>query len=257
MRNSIILFLLIPILICCKSNKQTDSITLDSNDSICEAKRSRVDSNNVSKVEYLIYWSCDSTWKKIRKVEEKLFDYKGNLLRWVQYGRTGSPIIDESSYEYVKDVKVKKYFKAGPDKMMILYFYGKNGRLEKEVEYVGEIPKTVSRYYFKSDKDTNPFKKIDFDAGDNEPIFIWEYYYDKFGHLVKEDQSDSNGLYESNSYEYNVDGLMIKHLACVNGQDGGVQYYYIYDGQTLVKDSVVIFDSPTKYHLYERLKIEK
>ena len=228
-----------------------------SSDSTLEAKRSTVDSMNESKTECLIYWSCDSRWKKIGKVEEKLFDYKGNLLRWVQYVRTGSPLIDEASYEYLKDVKVKKYFKVGPDKMMVKYFYGKNGRLEKEVEYVGETPKTISKYFFTSEKDTKPFKKVDFDAGDNEPIYTWEYEYDKFGHLIKEDQSDSGGLYESDSYEYNADGLMIKHSAFVSGQDGGVQHYYIYDGQTLVKDSVVIFDSPTEYHLYERFKIKK
>lgn len=252
MRTILLVFLLIPILICGQSK-----IHVDSCDSIVEAKRSAIDSMNESKEECLIYWSCDSKWKKIAKVEEKFFDSKGNLLRRVQYVRTGSPFIDEASYEYLKDVKVKKYYKEGPDKMMVEYFYGKNGRLEKEVENVGKTSRTISRYFFTSEKDTHPFKKVDFDAGGNEPIFTWEYTYDKFGHLIKEDQRDSGGLYESDSYEYNAEGLMIKHSAFVSGQDGGVQHHFIYDGQTLVKDSVVIFDSPTKYHLYERSKMKK
>jgi hypothetical protein len=42
---------------------------------------------------------CDSKWRKIEKEEERQFDEKENLVKWVQY-TSGGFLCDDFKYEY-------------------------------------------------------------------------------------------------------------------------------------------------------------
>lgn len=255
----LILLLIFPLIFACNRNNQSKpadvSIPIDSTDTVDTAVAT-VDSITIDDGRTILtVWSCDGNWKKIGKVEEKTISEKGKVLRWQQYAKDSKVLTDNYSYVYAGDRIIKEYRWSGKHMTYKVFSYDNLGRLIAEKCYEDdELTKTV-KYIYPSKSAMNPIKQEDFYVADKEPGITTEYTYDQAGMLIKEEQFDSGGLYESDNYTRDNDGRLINKSMYVSGQDGGVQYNYIYVGDLLVKDSVVIFDSPTEYHIYERIEI--
>ncbi len=206
-----------------------------------------------------IKWTCDAKWRKIQKEEERQFDEKENLIKWIQYTLSGS-LCDEFTYKYDGANLVKEYRKncvqSYSRSSMKIFTYGVGGRIEEENTFENEKLAKSSRFKFKSQKDKYPYLRQDYFDGESEPTTIANLAYDRYGNLLQEEQLVSGSWFGTYSYKFNNSGQLIYHAASVDGGVGLVEYFYIYDKEILIRDSVKIPDSKTEYHIYETTKIK-
>lgn len=260
-QTQLILLLVFPLIFACKKNSPSQpadsSIPTAEMDS-AEASVSTLDSITIDDgCAILTVWSCNENWQKIEKDEEKTMSEKGLVLRWTQYIQDGNTLTQNYSYIYAGNRKLKEYQWSGKHITHKEFCYDNLGRLMTEQCYEDDELTDVLKYIYPSKTAMNPTKQENYLAADKKPNMTTEYTYDKAGLLIKKEQYDSAGLYESDNYTRDNEGRLINKSMFVIGQDGGVKYFYIYDGYLLVRDSVVIFDNPTEYHIYERRKIKE
>jgi hypothetical protein len=206
-----------------------------------------------------IKWTCDANWMKIEKVEERQFDEKENLTKWIQYTSGGS-LCDEFKYEYGGTNKIKEYrkncFQSYDRASVKNYKYGINNRIEEENTFENKKLTTRSKFKFKTPKDKYPYLREDYFDGENEPATIANLTYDKNGNLLEEEQLVSGSWFGTYTYKFNNRGQLIYHTGSVDGGVGLVEYFYIYGEDILIKDSVKIPDTGTEYHIYQIIKIK-
>lgn len=213
--------------------------------------------NNIA-VKSQIKWTCDAHWKTIGKEEERQFDEKGNLVKWVQYTSDAS-ICDEFRYEYEGKKIVKEYRKEcsqNDDRASVkIYTYGLYDRIEEENTLENKKCTKTSKFKFRTANAKYAYLREDFFDGDSEPTTIANLTYDKNGNLLVEEQLVSGSWFGTYTYKFDNRGDLIYQTGSVDGGVGLVEYFYIYDKGILVKDSVKIPDNPTEYHIYEIKKI--
>jgi len=89
-----------------------------------------VSCHSVSLERTVIKWVSDSRGKKVKKEEEKQYDSKGNLIKWIQYTGEGQ-ICEIFSYNYYRDRLIKKsrrYCNA-KGKIESTYEYDESGKI--------------------------------------------------------------------------------------------------------------------------------
>jgi hypothetical protein len=201
-----------------------------------------------------IRWTCNSQWKKNSKEDERQFDEKGKLVKWIQYDSSWS-ICAEFKYEYESNRLVKEYrsncFGDRDKGTVTIYKYGTNGRVEEEQVYEGKKIERISKFKFKLGTDKHPYLKEDYYDNEEDPTSVTNLSYDKNGNLIEEEQLVSGSWFGTNTYKFNSSGQLIYQTGSVDGGVGLVEYFYIYDKGILVRDSVRIPDSGIEYHVYE------
>jgi hypothetical protein len=201
-----------------------------------------------------IKWKCDPSWKKIEREEERQFDSKRNLVKWIQYTSSGS-ICDHFKYDYNAGRKIKEYRKncsQSFDAATITTFkYGANNRIEEENVIENNKLTKISKFKYKSDRDRYAYLREDYFDGEKEPTTIANLKYDKDGNLLEEEQIVSGSWFGTYTYKFNSRGQLIYETGSVDGGVGIVEYFYVYHNDLLVKDSVKIPDDETEYHIYE------
>ena len=201
-----------------------------------------------------IKWKCNSSWTKIEKEEERQFDEKRNLIKWIQYTPKGT-ICDDFKYDYQENNKTKEYRKSCSQSLNTAivknFKYGPGGRLEEEGTYENKKLAKRSKFKFRTDKDKFPFLREDYFDGGNEPTSIVNLTYDKLGNLLEEEQLVSGSWFGTYTYKFNSKGQLIYQTSSVDGGVGLVEYFYIYENNVFSKDSVRIPEEETEYHVYD------
>ena len=199
-------------------------------------------------------WKSDSHWRKIRKEEERQFDEKKNLVKWIQYTSGGS-ICEGFKYEYEGKRKIKEYrisclqdFSKAEVKT---FKYGINDRVEEELVFKNNRLTMTSLFKFKQSGDKLPYLKEDYFDGDVKPKSVTNLSYDKHGNLIEERQYGSGSSLGIRTYKYNSAGQIIYQSGSVDGKNELIEYFYIFDNKALSKDSVRRPGSGKEYHVYE------
>jgi hypothetical protein len=192
-----------------------------------------------------IKWTSNASWKKIKKEEERHFDEKGHLIKWIQYTPDGT-ICDDFKYDYQDNRIANEYRKdchQSFDGAIVKRFkYGVNDRVEEENLYENGRLSKKSKFKFRSDKDKFPFLREDSFDEETHATLIANLTYDKMGNLIEEEQL---------TYKFNFNEQLIYQTSSVDGGVGLVEYFYIYENGILSKDSVRIPDEGTEYHVYD------
>ncbi|HTK22360.1 MAG TPA: hypothetical protein VL442_22740 [Mucilaginibacter sp.] len=201
-----------------------------------------------------IKWLSDSKGRKIRKEEEKLYDNRGNLIKWVQYYEHGQSC-ETFKFDYASERKVKmtRAYCSGKIKVQTVYKYDKAGRLMQELDYDPNQRlegKRVNTYKGNSKviictetynaNEKGPYSRIDF-----------EYYPN--GLLKSEYQTAAGSWFGTTEYKYNADKKISYMGEQVDGGVGLVETYYTYQNNMLSKDYVKIPGTGKEYHVYETL----
>src|SRR5688572_772466 len=204
-----------------------------------------------SVVKTQVKWICNSQWKKKSKEDERQYDEKGKLVKWIQYVSERS-ICTEFRYEYEGKQLIKAYRRdcfGDYDKgTSTTYKYGANGRVEEEDLYEGKKLERVSKFKFKLETDKHPYLREDYHDNKEEPTSVTNLVYDKSGNLIEEEQLVSGSWFGTDTYKFNSSGQLIYQTGSVDGGVGLVEYFFIYEKGILTRDSVLIPDSETEYH---------
>jgi len=199
-------------------------------------------------------WKSDSHWRKIRKEEERQFDEKRNLVKWIQFTSAGS-ICEEFKYDYEGKRKIKEYriscLQDYSRAEVKTFKYGINDRIEEELVFKNNKLTMTSIFKFKQSGDKFPYLKEDYFDGEVKPATVTNLTYDKHGNLVEERQLGAGSWFRIHTYKFNTAGQMIYQTASVDGGKGLIEYFYIFDNKALSRDSVKIPGSGTEYHVYE------
>ena len=199
-------------------------------------------------------WKSDSHGRKIRKEEERQFDEKRNLVKWIQFTSGGS-ICEEFKYEYEGKGKIKEYriscLQDYSQAEIKTFKYGINDRIEEELVFKNDKLTLTSIFKFKQSGDKFPYLKEDYFVGDVKPATVTNLTYDKHGNVMEERQLGSGRGFRIHTYKFNSAGQMIYQTALVDGGKGLIEYFYIFDNKVLSRDSVRTPGSETECHVYE------
>lgn len=201
-----------------------------------------------------ITWVANDNGKKIKKEQEKQFDSKGNLVKWIQY-LEHTIICENFKYEYAQSriAKETRSYCNGIVTTMTVYTYDKLGRIAKEVDYDKNNKvesKRVNTYkgVSKSIAFTEDFEGKETVASTKT---TYEYYPNN---LLKTEVEYANGSwFQTINYKYDGNKNKIYEGAEADGGVGLVQYYYTYKNNILIKDSVTVPGSPLEFHVYETI----
>jgi len=208
---------------------------------------------NPPKSKSYIKWKSDKNFRKIEKVEEKLFDSIGNLVNWKQYSSFGV-ICEKFEYEFENE-KIKKSYRTNcnsykKSENFKLSVYDK-GRITEKITYRnGEISK-ISKFEYRNEIDKFPSKRKDYYDNEKVPTEVATLQYDSRWNLINETSFVSGSWFGTHTYLYNSKGKLTYETGQVDGGVGLVETYYIYENEKLVRDSIIIPESKTKYHIYE------
>lgn len=207
---------------------------------------------NTGKTE--IKWLSDSKGAKIRKEEEKQYDDKGDMIKWVQYVEHGQ-LCETFKLEYAGGHKIKmtRAYCGGKIQTQTIYKYDKTDRLLQELDY--------SPNQHLEERRVNTYKgssKViacteSYNANEKVPYSRIDFKYYPNELLKSEYQTVGGSWFGTTEYKYNAD----KKVSYMGGQvDGGVglvETYYTYQNNTLSKDYVKIPHAGKEYHTYEIL----
>ncbi|HEY5750878.1 MAG TPA: hypothetical protein VIU12_32670 [Chryseolinea sp.] len=201
-----------------------------------------------------VKWKCNSSWKKIEKEEERQFDEKGNLIKWIQY-ISNTTICDDFKYDYLGNSITKEYRKDCSQNFNAAivknFKFGPGGRIEQEDTYENKKLTKSSKFKFRTNKDKFPFLRDDYFDGEDTPTSTTNLTYDKVGNLLEEEQLVSGSWFGTYTSKFNAKGQLIYQTSSVDGGVGLVEYFYIYENNVLSKDSVRIPEEETEYHVYD------
>ena len=204
-------------------------------------------------------WKADSEGRKTKKVEYEEFNFKNDLLKRIEFTERRE-LCSKFRYEYTDDSTLVKSQRTGcqyefDDGMETKFEYDDFGRLANSKEY--ERGKLVRRTTYKYEKDQRyPYLKQEFIELNSIPYSETELQYDSKGNLKEEMQKVSGSWFGSQRYQYDIEGNLVYMESEVDGGVGTVKYYYIYEDGELAKDSVLIPNAQTRYHVYENQKFE-
>jgi hypothetical protein len=213
-----------------------------------------VSCHSVSSERTIIKWVSDSKGRKVKKEEEKQYDSKGNLIKWMQYTGEGQ-ICEIFNYNYYQDRVIKKSrgYCNGKGNVETIYSYDKSGRMMSWIERDmsnNRSTKHINKYngVSKHIADTENFDE----KGNLYERTTFEYYQSNL--LKKETQFVDGSWFLSIEYRYDKRKNLIFEGAEAEGGVGFVKSYYTYKDNVLIKDKIEIPGDTTQYHIYEITK---
>jgi hypothetical protein len=213
---------------------------------------SSFDSANKAKTE--IKWLSDSKGRKIHKEEEKQYNDRDDVIKWVQYVER-SQICETFKFEYANEKKVKmtRAYCNGKIQMQTIYKYDKAGRLIQELDYnPNQLLEEKRVNTYKGNSKIIAFTET-YKANEKKPYSRIDFEYYPNGLLKSEYQTSEGSWFGTTEYKYNADKKVSYEGAQVDGGVGLVETYYTYRNNMLSTDYVKIPDTGKEYHIYETL----
>ncbi|MGV3541168.1 MAG: hypothetical protein ACO1OQ_15230 [Rufibacter sp.] len=196
-------------------------------------------------------WLTNSNGKKVSKEMYKEFDGRNQVTKRVQFV-DGSEICDAYAYQYernrLKEVTTSHCNTQNSTKK-VLHYDSRNRLLrEDSIDEKGILEEQA--FYRYHAQDTLAYQ-VDHKITEEEGFYLTdalEYYPNG---LLKKKTQYAGGWFGTWTYKYDKTGNQIYESAEVDGGVGLVEYFYIFENNLLVRDSVLIPDEGKKYHLYE------
>ncbi len=194
-------------------------------------------------------WPADSKGNKINKSSETHWNSQGDVIKRVEYTGGKEPFMLTYTFDYQAGRKTKRTDTRNRE--YTVYTYDKAGRLNGELLYDsrGRLEKKTVHVYNGNSKNISFTEE--YDAGKSTPYMRSTFTYYPNGLLKKEVQTAGGSWFMTRDLKYDNNKHLIYEGNEADGGVGLVRYYYIYKGDVLVKDKVVIPATGTEYHVYE------